>query len=237
MGSGRPLGLFKALLVGTASAQLYYLLVYAQLVLLTPWLYRTLRSRRVVMYAITPAVLVLRESLGVFGLSLPGLGSLFITWLIFYLMGLDWPRWKARLEGVSLGALALLLACALLLQEASSFAWNAHCNYDLATTQLKLSSMFTSMAFICAAMKLPAAWRARAVGSTWLVRLGDLSFGVYLCHMLVLAVVRKVFVTVGADAYIACFVIWLVTLGISALCVAAARRLLPDQALRLIGFA
>lgn len=52
------LGAFKALLTGDASAQMYYLLVYAQLVVLTPLLFRLLRSYRVLLYAVTPCMLL-----------------------------------------------------------------------------------------------------------------------------------------------------------------------------------
>lgn len=47
-------GIVKGVLFGTSSAQMYYLLVCAQLVVLTPLLYRVLRSHRLLVYCVTP---------------------------------------------------------------------------------------------------------------------------------------------------------------------------------------
>lgn len=47
-------GIVKGVLFGTSSAQMYYLLVYAQLVMLTPLLYRVLRLHRLLVYCVTP---------------------------------------------------------------------------------------------------------------------------------------------------------------------------------------
>ena len=51
---------------------MYYLVVYLQLVLLTPWLFRLLDrpAARAALYAATPATLAVRYALSVAGLSL-----------------------------------------------------------------------------------------------------------------------------------------------------------------------
>ena len=58
-GGAAPLAVLAAFVVGGGSAQLYYLVVYLQLVLLTPWLFRLLErpTLRVALYAVTPLVL------------------------------------------------------------------------------------------------------------------------------------------------------------------------------------
>lgn len=50
-----------AFIIGSASAQMYYLLVYVQLVLLTPLLFKLLLRHRYFVYAITPVCLLFRE--------------------------------------------------------------------------------------------------------------------------------------------------------------------------------
>lgn len=153
-----------------------------QLVLVTPLLYRILDRggvARLLLYAVTPALLVLRYVFGLLGLGQMHLGVLCGTWLVYYLLGLEWRRriepWL-RARGVRMGALvAVLLAC-LLAQEAEGFGWLAAGDYDLATTQLKLSAMAASCAFALVVMYAPRAVRERVASCGPLVALGDRSF-------------------------------------------------------------
>lgn len=90
-GAVTPKGLLGALFLGNASAQMYYLLVYMQLVLLTPLFFRLLDRHRVALYMVTPLVLAVRVTVSALGLPAtwsfpPFCGS----WLAFYLTGLDW---------------------------------------------------------------------------------------------------------------------------------------------------
>lgn len=236
-GNGDLLSLLKGLLTGSCAAQLYYLLVYAQLVVLTPWLHGMLRRHRALIYSVTPVVLLLREVLGAFGLSVPHLASLFPAWLVYYLMGLDWGRVGPGLERLGVPKAALALVAALALQSLSGFLWFAHGNYDLATTQLKLSSMFTALAAISLLMLASRGVRAGLAECGALTGLGDLSFGVYLCHMGVLAVVKKLFTALDLATFGWCFAVWAVTLLGSALLVWVCRRLLPRRLLAIAGFA
>lgn len=65
----------------------------------------------------------------------------------------------------------------------------------------------------------------------------DLSFGIYLCHMAVLAVFQKAFVLVGLVGFTASLLLWLAVLAASAGFVAVCRRMLPRGVLAAIGFA
>ncbi len=71
-GAFAPLTVLTAFVVG-GSAQLYYLVVYLQLVLLTPLLFRLLGQPvvRAALYAVTPLTLCVRYALSVVGISLP----------------------------------------------------------------------------------------------------------------------------------------------------------------------
>ena len=92
------LGALKALLTAGASAQMYFVAVYLQLTMLTPLLYRLLARCLWLVYAITPLSLAAYEVLTVSGIALPILGRLFPMWLVFYVVGLDWKRWRDRLH-------------------------------------------------------------------------------------------------------------------------------------------
>lgn len=223
------------------SAQLYYLVVYLQLTLLTPWLFRLLDrpAARAALYAVTPLTLIARYVLSVAGVSLP-VQAFCGSWLVFYLLGLEWRgRIGPWLRGRGLGARHALIALAacLALQELEGFAWLSAGNYDLATTQLKATSMLSS---ICAAALMALAGdaaRRELAGCSPIVRLGDLSFGIYLSHMAVLAVLRKPLELVGAAGLLPSVALWLATLAASALLVTICRRVLPKRALAVIGFA
>lgn len=236
LGSGSLLGLGKGLLTGSCAPQLYYLVVYAQLVVLTPWLYRVLRSHRALVYLVTPAVLVLREVLGAFGMSVPHLGAFFATWLIYYVLGLEWKRIAPRIKRVALPKLALAFVVCLAFQYGSGFAWNAYGCFDIATTQLKVTSMATAVLVILLFMRVAEFERNPLRGRGMISRLGDVSFGVYLCHIAVLVAARKVFALLGLTAFGWSFALWIVVLAVSALVVLLGQRMLPSRALSVIGF-
>lgn len=199
-GAPAPLTVLAAFIVG-GSAHLYYLVVYLQLVFLTPWLFRLLDrpAVRTALYVVTPLALLARYALSVAGFSLP-IQAFCGSWLLFYLLGLEWRSRIApwlRVRGVGARQALVAMAACLVLQELEGFTWLVIGSYDLATTQLKASIMHSS-ACACAIFALSAGTVRRSLASCVpLVRLGDLSFGVYACHMAVLAVSRRVFRIIG----------------------------------------
>lgn len=123
------------------------------------------------------------------------------------------------------------------LQGLEGFTWLAIGNYDLTTTQLKETSML-SPACSCALIALAAGLTSRRFASCVpLVRLGDLSFGVYLCHMMVLTVFRRVFEIIGLSGFAPSFFLWIATLVTSAVFIVFCQHILPKRALAAIGFA
>lgn len=221
---------------------MYYLLVYMQLVLVTPLLYRILDgggTARLLLYVVTPALLVLRYALGLLGLGQMHLSVLCGTWLVYYLVGLEWrgriEPWL-RAHEVRMGALvAVLLAC-LLAQEAEGFGWLAAGDYDLATTQLKLSAMASSSALVFVAMGAPRAVRERVGSCGPLVALGDRSFGIYFCHIAAVMLFSKVFSVLGLGGVGAALIQWALVLVASMAAVSALHRVLSGRVLGWIGF-
>ncbi len=216
------LGVAKALLVGSAAAQMYYVLVYAQLVVLTPLLYRLLRACPAVPYAVGILALVGREAAALAGINLPQVQAIFAVWLIFYVVGLDWERWRGYVEGKA-AHWAVAVVVAIGIQEGFAFAWSAFGDYNMATTQLKLSSTIASLAVIGLIMAVPALWKLR-VGGSFFAKLGDASWGIYLCHMFVVAALGKVLTVIAFPLVMATAAKWILALGISyAFCIVAAR--------------
>lgn len=227
-------GIVKGVLFGTSSAQMYYLLVYAQLVMLTPLLYRVLRSHRLLVYCVTPVFLLVREVAAIVGVALPQVQVLFPAWLLFYVLGLDWGK-VGRVATRRCSLLPGLLVACLFLQLVSGFAWLARADYNMATTQLKLSSMATS-AVLVVLIGLTGHRLRQLFARSYLVKLGDLSFGIYLCHILVLSVVTKVLGFVAIPALMATVVNLAVTLVVSACVVAVGATLLPRKVCEALGF-
>ena len=239
-GTFAPLAVIISFIVGGGSAQLYYLVVYLQLTLITPWLFRLLDrpAVRIVLYVVTPATLAIRYTASIADVSLP-IQAFCGSWLVFYLLGLEWrgriSPWL-REHGVEAGHIfSTLLAC-LVLQEAEGFAWFLAGDYDLATTQLKVTSLLSSICASALIASVGKGVREKLANCTPIVRLGDLSFGVYLAHMVVLAVVRKLLSIAGLDGLAISLMLWLAVLAITAALVALCQRVLPEKVLSAIGF-
>lgn len=236
--ASRPESLVEAVvpvLTGGASAQMYYLLVYAQLVVLTPLLYRLLKTHRILLYSIAPVAVALWELAAFLSFDLPNLGRLFPMWLIFYLVGLEWGRWHSLLQG-KVQKVAAIVAIALAAQVAEGFLWSACGDYGMATTQLRLANMVSSLGIITLFMLVPDTIRPCFASRAPLVRLGDLSFGVYLCHIVVLMVFRKLFVIAGITGFLPSLVLWFAVLSASTVFVALCQRVLPKCVLSVVGF-
>lgn len=234
-GNRTPSSLISALVLGGSAAQMYYLLVYAQLVLLTPWIYRSLKTHRVLLYAVTPCALLIRECLAIAGTSTPHIQAIFPMWLVFYLFGLDWPNVREGVERLSLVTLGFGLCACYTVQVVSGLAWNAYGNYEIAITQLKLSSMISSLVVVATLMIVRE--KANTVKMPKpLEMLGNLSFGIYLCHIAVLAIVRLAFEPQSLACPFWVFPVWFLTLGLSAIVVLVCQKLLPKRFLRIVGF-
>lgn len=227
------LGVVKGIVLGSASAQMYYVLVYAQLVVLTPLLYRLLHSCPVVPYALGVLALVGREAAALAGIGLPHVQAIFAVWLIFYVVGLDWERWRGYVEGKA-ALWGLAVVAALCVQGGFGFAWNAYGDYNMATTQLKISSTVASLAVIALIMALPACWKAR-VGASFLGKLGDASFGIYLCHMFAVAALGKFFALIALPLLLATVLKWVFAIGLSYIFCLASGKVLPRKVAGWIG--
>ena len=213
---------------------MYYVLVYVQFVVLTPLLYRLLHACPVVPYALGVLALIGREAAALAGIALPHVQAIFAVWLIFYVVGLDWERWRGYIEGkAALWAVAVVVA--LCIQGGFGFAWNAYCDYNMATTQLKLSSMVTSLAVIALIMAVPAHLKAK-VGGSLLGKLGDASFGIYLCHMFFVAAFGKVLLLVSLPLLVAAAIKWILALAASYVFCVFAGRVLPKKVAGWLGF-
>lgn len=171
------------LILGQACVPYYYIIVYVQMVLLTPVLFKLIDKK--IIYLITPVFLCVLSLLNILGknIGFPYNAITFLTWIIYYFYGL---RLRNKELKINLNKNVILYILFIVLSIVEGFYWNKQGNYSLAISQTKLTSMFTTIFFINIAMalkdKIKCNCRALKV-------IGDCSFGMYLTHLLFLYVV------------------------------------------------
>lgn len=225
----------KAIGSGNASVQLYYCIVYLSLAMLTPILYRILDSGFWwIAYVVTPVTLVAKYLCT--PSALPSVwGPFFGTWMIFYVAGLDWDaRLKPVVQRHGTMFWCLIAFILAMIQMGEGFLWELGGGYyDVATSQLKLSSMAASLTVIALAMCIKLNREPAVTGRNIMVKLGDLSFGIYLSHIIVVRLVLHFLPNVNVLTGI---IYGVITLVLTALCVAIAAWTLPKQVRGWIGF-
>lgn len=202
--------------------------------MLTPLLYRLLARCPWLVYAITPLSLEAYEVLTVSGIDLAVLSRLFPMWLLFYVVGLDWKRWRDRLHGKSGGGCSLRSARVWRFSSLAASRGFGSAITIWRTTQLKLSSVATSLCVIAVIMLLPASGK-RWLSESFLADVGDAFFGIYLCHMFVLAVVRKALAFFVFPPVLGTVLLWLLTLIFSFAFCALVRKGAPRRVAKLLG--
>lgn len=231
----------KNLLTGGASAQMYFIPVYVQLVLLTPLLGKLLGTRaRPLLLVVSPLAVVAAVYVPLFGgFELPGLASAVwheccLGWMGFYALGLALGNGLAHLR-LGTSRLAALYCMALVLQVAEG-VWFLSLGSQNCGTQLKLSSLLSSSLFCLIAWEYVA--RDAPLRDGPLTRgevfLGDCSFGIYLCHIAVLRVVSR-FIQLPDTGLLKAAILFLLTLTLSWGFVLLGGRLVGSRASKLLG--
>lgn len=193
--SSKHLGKLPAnLLTAKAAAPMYYIFVYIQFVLLTPLLGKLATSRyQFLGWFVAPiSVIVFKYYWLLTGQELNPYVSLIwgdtcLGWFTFYYLGLLLGN-RIIEKNYSLKTLALLYIFSIVLQIAEGYGWlmlgETNCG-----TQLKLTSFLTSSLFLLIAYAILKSDRFD-IKNKFLRMLGDYSFGIYLCHIMVINVLR-----------------------------------------------
>ena len=176
------------LLTGGAEIQMYYILVYIQFALLTPLLQTLARSRwRRTVWLVTPVTMAaVRYLPAVLGTEppFPFPAANALVWCTFYFLGmvLGGGAVKADLAERKGWAIYALTVC---LGMAEGLFWFKAVNYDMATGQLRFSSLLSSVTVLLLAHGFLTD-SARQIRPGWmekgLVFLGNVSSGVYFSH-------------------------------------------------------
>ena len=177
------------LITAKAAAPLYYIFVYIQFVLLTPILGKLAKSKyRHFGWIIAPvSVIVFKYYWLLTGTQLNSYINLIwvdscLGWFTFYYLGLMLGN-RIIEKKYSLKVLTLLYIVSIIVQMAEGYGWlllgEVNCG-----SQVKLSSFLTSSLFLLMAYSILQ--KGYEYRNSLLRVIGDYSFGIYLCHIMVL---------------------------------------------------
>ncbi len=190
-----------AFMFGKAAAPFYYIVVLMQLTLLTPWL---VKYRRKWMYLITPVYLFFVYAYNIATGSMPILyETLFPAWFFFYLLGMDCKagRFNKVIEQLHFGWIIV----ALMISFVEAFILlKLGCADSFASSQIKISSFIYTAVIALFLQK-----KEKSVGKNRLSTVGDLAYGIFYLHMLVLEIIHKVLTVYELDG------IWIVSFGLT----------------------
>lgn len=193
---------FVNFITGRCCAIFYYIFVYSFFVFLTPIISKMIQSKfSWVGCTITPiSIFITRYILAFAGIPLPGgaLSFLFTNWFVFYYFGMYIGNKKIRIKMSNLKSIILLMV-SILASIAEGLWWYYYGNYDMATTQLRFTSLLTSLCSIVVMCKYIESSDISSLNSKVtvllkkvLIVIGNCSFGIYLSHMLIINVLYKV---------------------------------------------
>lgn len=177
------------LVTAKAAAPLYYIFVYIQFVLLTPLMGKLAKSKyRHLGWLIAPvSVIVFKYYWLLTGNQLNSYINLIwvdscLGWFTFYYLGLLLGNGIIK-KDYSLKVLMLFYLVSILIQMAEGYGWlllgEVNCG-----SQVKLSSYLTSSLFLL--MVYAILQKGCEYRNSLLRVIGDYSFGIYLCHIMVL---------------------------------------------------
>ncbi len=231
------------LLTGQCCSVYYYILVYMELTLLAPFLMKISRSNLYFLpYFVTPISLIIYAYLVQCGrdLGYPYDLDLFLLWLNFFYFGLRLSGREStyRLSGSSRSRTCMLLAAfgfAISLEYVEAFHWNQMGFWNVSCSTSKITSMCTCLA-LCglAYLWIHKSTMPGTFGNASLNVLsyfGDLSFGIYLTHLLFNYLWGKTNLWEVSPFYVR----FLLSFGASAVFVYLLRKLLPKKLSRICG--
>lgn len=179
-----------------ATATLYYVFVYIQFVLLTPILGKLAKSRyRWIGFIVAPLSILCYKYPVVFCDIHPHRyidilwGVSCLGWFTFYYLGLLLGNGLLKIK-YKWKSLTILYILSILLQMLEGYVWYYTFGEYNCGTQLKLSSLFTSAIFLLVAYKFINDTNVK-YDCKYFIFIGDYSFGIYLCHIMVIGFVGR----------------------------------------------
>lgn len=189
---GNPSSLVYNLITASAAGHLYYLPVYMQLVLLTPFLLRLSRTQyQLLCWIISPlSIILFAYTQYYFGIGLNAYISLFFditcfSWFIFYYLGFVLGN-KLIVLKFNSNKIGILLILSIILQIIEGYVL-LRLGMSNCGTQIKLTSLLTTV-LCCIIVNHLLTTKTINIRSKLLYTIGNYSFGIYLCHIFFITV-------------------------------------------------
>lgn len=186
---------FVKILTGTSCGIYYYILVYIQLVLITPFVIKLVKSKyKNIGFIITPIFILIYYLIVIIlkrEIPFPINANNFIIWFIYYYIGIILGNNQIGVKNIK--NIKIIVTISLILQIFEGILWNKLGYYGMATTQLKFTSMISNVLILF----LTFFWLSNGKEieekswKNYLIEIGGMSFGIYLSHILILDIFNK----------------------------------------------
>ncbi len=196
--TGNIINVIKNLFTAKACIPFYYILIYIQLVLLTPFVSKLLHSKyRYLGWFVSPLYIFIVRYVCVFShidLGFPFPESLCLAWFTYYYLGMALGNNKIDFRW-SIKSTLFLYIGVIIISEIEGLLWYSimH-NFDLATTQIRLTSVATSVVACLLAYLFIKNEKAN-INVPWLenllVAIGNSSFGIFFSHIAILIALKR----------------------------------------------
>ena len=218
-----------------SAAMMYYIFVYIQFILLTPFLCKLVKSKyNWLGWLIAPLSVIIKYYWLFFKID-PNdiISSLYdvccLGWFTYYYLGLYLKNRSASLK-CDLKKLIIIYIITILLQILEGYGWYSFGNMSCGT-QLKISSFLTGVSFI-----MIAYWyinNDKYIGKNrLLILVGDYSFGIYISHIIFINILNKIIPTWKQIPFV---INSLIVLSISLLFVIIGKKILGEKIGKYIG--
>ena len=239
----QPVTLWKVvntLFFGGAFFPLYFLIVLMEFKLLTPWMVRHINalsnsSGQYVWYKdwallITPITLLVLYSIQYNTRQQPLIyAQVFPTWFLMYYVGCLAKKGSIKISGPI--ALAGVLLSFYLMSLESTYIYDVLNVPFWAASQIKFSSFFYALALSFLLLSLHCEMKRNVV-----VRLGEMSFGIFLLHIPVKMGVDVIMNRMLADSPLKQLAVVIMTLFLCYVVLVISYKILPDRINRYLGF-
>lgn len=197
---------WKNYLIGNACDIYYYIIVYIQIVLITPILIRLINSRFWALgFAPNVIYLIVKYVIAMRGADIPGIFNInfFYSWTAFYYLGLCHARRRIDIRKIPLAIYIFAWIILSGIQVLEGHLWLGYfgilpLNYSLAVSQQKISAVLTTLIFDCMIVyfieckkSIPFMGGLKHIAGDIFAKIGDASFGIYLIHVMLLMVLNS----------------------------------------------
>lgn len=180
------------LFFGYASAQLYYILVLIQLILIAPIIINIKMKHQysnIFIFLITPIYIICMETFYLtMQKQIPLYATFFMAWIIFYYLGIMVRERKIEnIKLLSMKKSIILIIVTSLFSWIEGYIYNKMGLYNIATSQIKISTMLYSLSIInlIVVIKQKMINNNGKLKNKILEYIGKYSFGIYLCHLII----------------------------------------------------